>query len=74
MTSKTVGDKSMKNAAMVLPVLGLILGIASPVGATVSKSLILQSNGNMNIVQQQDTCKEGEMWDEKEKKCVKKKM
>jgi len=64
----------MKNAAMALPVLGLILGFASPVGATVSESLILQSNGNMNIVQQQDTCKEGEIWDEKEKKCVKKKM
>ncbi len=64
----------MKNAAMALPVLGLILGFTSPVGATVSKSLILQAKGNLEIVQQQDTCKEGEIWDEKEKKCVKKKM
>ncbi|MHA1164843.1 MAG: hypothetical protein ACTSP0_04585 [Alphaproteobacteria bacterium] len=64
----------MKNAAMALPVLGLILGFASPAGATVSKSLILQSKGHVSIVKQQSTCKEGEMWDEKEKKCMKKKM
>ena len=59
----------MKNVAMALPVLGLILGFASPAGAAVSKSPILQSN---EIVQQQDTCKKDEVWDEKEKKCMKK--
>ncbi|GBE44238.1 hypothetical protein BMS3Bbin10_02329 [bacterium BMS3Bbin10] len=59
----------MKNAVMALPVFGLILGFTSPVGATISKSLILQSN---EIVQQQDTCKEDEVWDETLKKCVKK--
>ena len=64
----------MQKAAMALPVLGLLLGFTSPVGATISKSLILQSKGDVSIVQQQSTCKEGEMWDEKEKKCIKKKM
>lgn len=64
----------MKKAAMALPVLGLILGYMSPVGAMVSKSMILQSKGSVNIVQQQSTCKQDEKWDEKEKKCLKKKM
>ena len=63
----------MKNAAMAFPALGLILGFgfSVPAGATVAKSLILQSN---QTVQQQNTCKEDEVWDETLKKCVKKKM
>ena len=63
----------MKKAAIALPVLGLILGFASPTGATVSKSATLQTKGNVNLVQQQSTCKTDEVWDEKEKKCLKKK-
>ncbi len=59
----------MRNAAMALPVFGLILGFGGLAGATVSKSPILPSN---EIVQQQETCEEGEIWDETLKKCVKK--
>jgi len=64
----------MKNAATALPVLILILGFAGPAGATAIKSLTLQSAGSMDIVQQQSTCREGEVWDETEKKCKKKEM
>lgn len=64
----------MKNTIAALPILGLVLGFAGPAGATSMKSLILQSGGATSIVQQQETCKEGEIWDETEQKCKKKEM
>lgn len=61
-----------KNAAIVVPLFGLVLGLAVPAGAVVSKSHILQMKNDVPIVQQQSTCKEGETWNEETQKCEKK--
>lgn len=55
----------MKSTALALMAAGLILVFAAPVIATGWK-------GHAPLVNQQETCKDGEVWDEAMKKCVKK--
>ncbi len=55
----------MKSTALALMACGLFLVFAAPVVATGWK-------GSAPLVNQQDTCKDGEVWDEATKKCVKK--
>ncbi|MGI9381590.1 MAG: hypothetical protein ACR2PO_00425 [Methyloligellaceae bacterium] len=55
----------MKDAAMLLALLGFIYGVAAPAVA-----VSLEKRGT--VVFEQDKCKEGEMWDKATKKCVKK--
>lgn len=62
----------MKSVAIAIPLVGLVLGLAGPASATVSKGHILQSKYDVPLVQQQSTCKEGEVWNEETKKCEKK--
>lgn len=51
---------------------GLVIGFALPAGAVGSKHLYSDGLSTPSVVFQQQTCKEGEVWDETEKKCVKK--
>ena len=62
----------MKLIALLLPVAGLTFGLTVPVGAAGSKDAGLMAAANAPVVYQQETCKEGEVWDETKKKCVKK--
>ena len=62
----------MKLIAMLLPITGLVMGVAAPAGAAGSKGVQLMTAATPSIVYQQETCKEGEVWDETEKKCKKK--
>ena len=55
--------------ALALPILGLVLGFTSPVSAATMDGIALKGTA---VVGQQTKCKEGEMWDENQKKCVKK--
>lgn len=55
----------MKSTALALMAAGLILVFAAPVIATGWK-------GDAPLVNQQDKCKDGAVWDEAMKKCVKK--
>lgn len=50
---------------------GLILGFVTPIGAANSKSLVSASTVDPSAIYQQDKCKDGEVWDEAQKKCVK---
>lgn len=52
--------------------LGLVLAFVTPAGAIGSKNMVSVSAHDPAAVYQQDTCKEGEVWDETEKKCKKK--
>ena len=56
--------------ALALPILGLVLGFTSPVSAATPDGIALK--GTAVVAGQQTKCKEGEMWDENQKKCVKK--
>lgn len=51
---------------------GLVLGFAVPAIAAGSQGLPSVSTLKPSAVYQQDKCKDGEVWDETEKKCVKK--
>lgn len=62
----------MKRIALLLPVTGLVLGLAAPAGAVGSKSVGLMAATTPSVVYQQEKCKEGEVWDETERKCKKK--
>ena len=55
----------MKDAAMMLALLGFIYGVAAPAVA-----VSLDRHGA--IVFETDKCKDGETWDEATKKCVRK--
>ncbi len=55
--------------ALALPILGLALGLTTPVNAAALNGVVTDSAAQ--IVDQQTKCKEGEKWDEKLKKCVK---
>lgn len=54
----------MKSTIRALTIIGLTAGFATPV-------LAIGPDGGAPVYQQ-DTCKEGQVWDEKQKKCVQK--
>ena len=55
--------------AFALSILGLALGLTAPVNAAALSGVATASTSQ--IVGQQDTCPEGEVWDDIRKKCVK---
>lgn len=61
----------MKTLALTLPVLG-IFALATPASAVSPASLAPGAMSGSIVVSQQDTCKEGEQWNEDTKKCEKK--
>jgi len=66
--ARTPKEANMKHA-LALPILGLALGLTTPVNAAALNGVVTDSAAQ--IVDQQTKCKEGEKWDEKLKKCVK---
>jgi len=65
-------NKTMKATALALPVMSLAFAFAAPVSAKSPTGLSLEATGAAVVINQQNTCKDGEVWDETEKKCVKK--
>lgn len=55
----------MKDGAMLLALLGFTYGVSAP-------AIAVTLNKQGSIVFDKEKCKEGEMWDETAKKCVKK--
>jgi len=55
--------------AFALPVIGLALGLTTPVNSATLSGVV--SDSTTNIVNQQTKCPEGEVWDALQKKCVK---
>ena len=55
--------------ALALPILVLALGLTAPVNAAALSGVVKDST--TQIVGQQETCPEGEVWDDIQKKCVK---
>lgn len=68
MLAGTPKEAKMKYA-LALPVLGLVIGLASPVSAAVLNGPAL--SGSAVVADQQTKCKEGEVWDQNQQKCVK---
>ncbi|MDA7948112.1 MAG: hypothetical protein MPJ78_11630 [Hyphomicrobiaceae bacterium] len=55
--------------AFALPVLGLAIGLSAPVNAAALNGLT--QSGSAIVADQQTKCRDGEVWDAKQQKCVK---
>ncbi len=62
--ARTSMRKTMKSTIRALTIIGLAAGLAAP-----AMAIGPDADG---LVHQQDTCEEGQVWDEKQRKCVQK--